>query len=150
MTPKIPPPLVMLICAGVSGWLTPVWPQLNWMSPYQLAAVAIALCGIVVSALGARAFRRVKTTVNPLQPHTATTLVVKGIYHYSRNPMYLGLLLVLIAWTLFLQNIWALVVTPVVFVLYIDRFQIAYEERALTALFGESYVKYLVQVRRWV
>lgn len=150
MTLKIPPPLVMLSLGGVCAWWTPVWPPLFTLSFYNVLAALFLLGGAVISALGVLTFRRAKTTVNPLKPHTASTLVTQGIYRYSRNPMYVGLLLVLAGWALYLQNLVALLIMPTIFVLYINKFQIAAEERALVALFGDGYIEYMRHVRRWV
>jgi len=75
--------------------------------------------------------------------------VSSGIYAVTRNPMYVGLLLVLIALAIFLSSPWTLV-GPAAYFLYIGRFQIAPEERALTALFGTEYTEYLSKVRRWL
>ncbi len=72
-----------------------------------------------------------------------------GIYSITRNPMYLGLLFVLTAWSIFLANPLPFLMLPV-FMLYINRFQIAPEERALTALFGSDFAAYQSRVRRWI
>lgn len=147
---KIPPLAVLLVCGlGMMGidWL---WPQARLAVPYgQIVAAMVALAGIVIFGLGGMAFRRVRTTVNPLKPETASTLVTNGIYAVTRNPMYLGALLALAGWALFLANLasWA---GPVVFVLYMNRFQIMPEERAMARLFGASYEEYRARVRRWL
>jgi protein-S-isoprenylcysteine O-methyltransferase Ste14 len=93
-------------------------------------------------------FRKAKTTVNPLKPH-ASSLVTWGVYAISRNPMYLGGLIMLLGWAIFLPNALAFVFLPI-YVLYINWFQIAPEERALTSLFGQTYVAYQMRARRWL
>ncbi len=113
------------------------------------AAAAIALVGIGFSAAGVLAFRRARTTVNPTTPDKATSLVSSGVYRITRNPMYVGLSFVLVAWAVFLSSAWALL-GPAAFVLYIGRFQIAPEERALAKLFGSEYAAYQARVRRWL
>jgi protein-S-isoprenylcysteine O-methyltransferase Ste14 len=113
------------------------------------AAAAIALVGIGFSAAGVLAFRRARTTVNPTTPEKATALVSSGAYRITRNPMYVGLAWVLVAWAVFLSSGWALL-GVVAFVLYIGRFQIAPEERALAQLFGSEYAAYRARVRRWL
>jgi protein-S-isoprenylcysteine O-methyltransferase Ste14 len=110
---------------------------------------ALALAGGVISLSGVIAFRRAKTTVNPLKPQNASSLVTTGVYGFTRNPMYVGLLFVLLGWAAFLFSPWALV-GPLAFVLYIGRFQIAPEERALVALFGPAFITYAARVRRWL
>lgn len=94
-------------------------------------------------------FKKAKTTVNPIYPDAATQLVIQGIYRYSRNPMYLGFVLLLCAWGLFLGDLITFIVIPA-FILIITYFQIIPEERALTEKFGEAYKQYLVTVRRWI
>ena len=112
-------------------------------------AIALAVAGAVVTSLGVMAFRRVSTTVNPTKPESTAVLVCSGVYRVTRNPMYLGFLLILFGWALFLANIFALLLLPG-FLVYMNRFQIAPEERALTARFGQSFVTYTSQVRRWL
>ena len=110
---------------------------------YVLTASAIAL---VVAAKWQ--FRKFNTTSNPMTPLKATTLVTGGIYRFSRNPMYLALLLILIAWGLFLGNAFNTLLVAG-FVAYMNKFQIASEEKALASKFGKSYHQYCILVRRW-
>jgi protein-S-isoprenylcysteine O-methyltransferase Ste14 len=112
-------------------------------------ALAIAAIGVAFSVSGFIAFRHAKTTINPRTPEAASSLVSSGVYRTTRNPMYVGLLLVLVAWAVFLPPGWALLGPPV-FVAYIHRFQITPEERALSALFGTEYSAYKARVRRWL
>jgi protein-S-isoprenylcysteine O-methyltransferase Ste14 len=93
-------------------------------------------------------FRQAKTTVNPLKPH-ASSLVTWGVYAISRNPMYLGGLIMLLGWAIFLSNALAFLFLPI-YVLYLNRFQITPEERVLTSLFGQTYVAYQARARRWL
>jgi protein-S-isoprenylcysteine O-methyltransferase Ste14 len=90
-----------------------------------------------------------RTTTNPLKPANASALVVRGIYRVTRNPMYLGLAALLAAWAIYLSSLAALAVLPL-FVLYINRFQIAPEERALRSRFGAEFEAYRARVRRWI
>jgi protein-S-isoprenylcysteine O-methyltransferase Ste14 len=92
-------------------------------------AIAIAMAGIVIAILGVIALRRAKTTVSPLKPEATSSIVTSGVYGFTRNPMYLGLALALLAWAVFVSSAWALL-GPVAFVLYMNRFQIIPEERA--------------------
>jgi protein-S-isoprenylcysteine O-methyltransferase Ste14 len=112
-------------------------------------AAAFALAGGCISLAGVVSFRRAKTTVNPLKPEKASSLVTGGIYKVTRNPMYLGLVLVLLAWAVFLSSAWALA-GPVAFVLYMNRFQIEPEERVMGTMFGDNYSEYKARVRRWL
>jgi protein-S-isoprenylcysteine O-methyltransferase Ste14 len=147
---KIPPPAVAAAVAVAMWGTSRLAPLLQVPSALRLAAAAaIALVGIGFSAAGVLAFRRARTTVNPTTPEKATSLVSSGVYRITRNPMYVGLSCVLVAWAVFLSSAWALL-GPTAFVLYIGRFQIAPEERALAKLFGSEYAAYQARVRRWL
>ncbi len=88
--------------------------------------------------------------MNPTNPSNASSLVVHGIYRVSRNPMYLGALMLLIAWGIYLGNLMVLVALPAAFVIYMNKFQIGPEEQALQQLFGDDFVSYKKKVRRWI
>jgi protein-S-isoprenylcysteine O-methyltransferase Ste14 len=109
----------------------------------------LAVLGAAVALGGVLSFRRAHTTVNPLKPETSAALVSTGVYSFTRNPMYLGMALVLLAWAVYLSSAWSLL-GPLLFALYITRFQIVPEERALEGLFGESFAAYRKRVRRWL
>lgn len=111
--------------------------------------VALVVVGIAFDLLGLLAFRSARTTVNPLKPERASSMVTGGVYRVTRNPMYLGMAVLLVAWAVYLSRLLPFV-GPVVFVLYITRFQIEAEERALRGLFGEEYSSYASRVRRWL
>lgn len=148
---RIPPPLVAL-AAALLMWLTSLLPAYVQEAPFALRttlAMVIAAVGVGFSVAGMWAFRRASTTMNPLTPDSASALVTGGVYRLTRNPMYLGLLLDLLAWAAFLWSPLALAVLPF-FVLYINRFQIVSEERALSSLFGAEYAAYRQLVRRWL
>lgn len=114
-----------------------------------MAALVIASIGGLFAIAGVAGFRRAQTTLNPTKPQATSALVIAGIYQYTRNPMYVGLLLVIVAWAAFLSSLWALL-GPLAFALYITRFQILPEERVLSGLFGAEYAAYRARVRRWL
>ena len=114
-----------------------------------VAAIAIALAGIAFSIAGVAALRRAKTTPNPLKPRTTSSLVTSGVYRFTRNPMYVGLALGLLGWAVFLSSAWSLL-GPLVFILYMTRFQIVPEERALSGIFGAAYSDFQARVCRWL
>jgi protein-S-isoprenylcysteine O-methyltransferase Ste14 len=145
------PPLVVLALAALAMWLTArTTPQLIVMyTGRTIFAIAIAGLGLAAMIAGVVEFRRANTTVNPHLPNTSTSVVTSGIYRLTRNPMYLGMLLVLIAWAIYVSNL-AAAIFPLLFALYLTRFQILPEERILTAKFGEPYRAYLRAVRRWM
>ena len=159
---KIPPPVVGLLVAsgmwGLSllGFQIPIAPL-----PKYVLVFFIAAAGVALDVMGILAFRRARTTVNPLKPERARTtvnplkperassMVTHGIYRFTRNPMYLGMVMFLLAWAIHLAALLPFI-GPLVFVLYITRFQIRPEERALKELFGDEYVAYAARVRRWL
>ncbi|HEL5040700.1 TPA: isoprenylcysteine carboxylmethyltransferase family protein [Stenotrophomonas maltophilia] len=147
---RVPPPLVMLLCAAI-GYMGSRWQPgaaLQLPVPELLAGLVMAF-GVVLNLLPKLAFRRVGTTVNPLRPATSSMLVTHSVYRYTRNPMYLGQATVLAGAMLYLQNLTALLAVPL-FVLYINRWQIMPEERALSACFPEAYAAFRQRVWRWL
>ena len=116
----------------------------------QLALIVpLLVAGGVAGIGGVLAFRRHETTVDPTRPHKASALVVASVYRHTRNPMYLGLALVLAAWAMYLANLVALLVLPA-FIAYMTRFQIKPEEEALLDKFGAEFALYMSRVRRWL
>jgi len=147
---KIPPVAVFLILAAGMWLLSRVAPALDFELPYApLIAVLTAVPGLVIAVAGVREFRRRSTTVNPMKPGEASSMVTNGVYRLTRNPMYLGLACCVFAWGLYLQN-FASLLGVVLFVTYMTLFQIKPEERALQKSFGEQYGHYISQVRRWI
>jgi protein-S-isoprenylcysteine O-methyltransferase Ste14 len=147
---KIPPPVVTLLVAGGMWRISRAAPLLELPGSIRAAvAGTLFIAGAIIGIAGVVSFRRAKTTVNPMKPESTSSLVNTGIYRYSRNPMYLGILFALVAWSVFLSSAWALT-GPVAFVLYINRFQIAPEERVLLTMFGDAYSVYAAKVRRWL
>ncbi len=147
---KIPPPVVALL-VGAAMWFVSYYgnsielPLLG----RSIAFGVIALIGGAVALSADLAFKRAKTTINPLKPQGSSALVTLGVYSFTRNAMYLGLLLVLLGWSVFLCSAPALL-GLVVFIAYITRFQIIPEERVLADKFGSAYTDYRARVRRWL
>jgi protein-S-isoprenylcysteine O-methyltransferase Ste14 len=147
---RIPPVALFLIAAAVMGGLAAFTGTARITFPGQLLAASVLLLAAgLVGLASVRTFARHETTVNPLRPERASRLVAAGIYRYSRNPMYLSLLLALAAWATWLGSWPALLVVPA-FVLAMNRWQILPEERALETLFGSEYEAYRQRVRRWL
>ncbi len=147
---RIPPPLVMLL-VGAAMWATArAWPAPAFDPPLRVPlAASIALIGLGIEIAAGWTFRRASTTVNPLRLQNAARLVTGGPNRFSRNPMYLSLALLLLAWAVWLGHVAALALWPL-FPLFITRFQILPEERALAARFGAEYAAYCAKVRRWL
>lgn len=143
---RIPPPILTMALALVMG-LAAGWPApdaLRW----ALALVVFLIAGAFgLPALGA--FRRAQTTIDPVRVDRASALVTTGIYRRTRNPMYVSLVLMLVAWSLFLGGVWVWA-GPLVLVLWLDRLQIRPEEAAMAARFGSRYEAYRSAVRRWL
>ena len=147
---KIPPPAIAVLMAGAMWGIYLVAPLLEVPAFTRVAAaLAIALAGAGFTLAGVISFRRARTTVNPMKPERTSSLVCSGIYKVTRNPMYVGLLFALVALAVFLSSAWALL-GPLAFVLYMNRFQIAPEERVLLGMFGTGYSAYKSKVRRWL
>lgn len=147
---KIPPPIVMTLCGGLAWAAARYLPALSFHLPFFNAiAITWAVSGFVLNVYPKLAFKRNGTTVNPLKPGSTTYLVTSGIYCYTRNPMYLGHSMLLLSWSLYLQNLGALLTVPA-FIVYITRFQILPEERHLSARFPIEYAAFCKQAPRWL
>lgn len=147
---RIPPPIVGAF-VGLAMWLAaPLGPSWSMSSPIRLGLVVLLVAiGLGFDLMGLLAFRASRTTVNPLSPHKASALVTRGVYRVTRNPMYVGMLCLLLAWAVQLSA-WLALAGPLIFVAYLTRFQIQPEERALQTLFGDAYAQYTSRVRRWL
>ena len=150
MKNKIPPPIILLL-SGIAMWFVAHSEFAYSVAiPFALAvAIALAAVGIFIAASAIRQFRTAETTVNPLQPEEATSLVDSGIFARTRNPMYVGLFLVLSAWATWLQSMSNLLLL-LAFVAYITYLQIKPEEAAMRKVFGQAYTDYCKRVRRWI
>jgi len=147
---RIPPPIVMIMTALAMWALSRVIPAVQAPDAvrYGIATVLLVFGGSV-GGLAFSAFRRVGTTINPVDIDTASSLVTTGIYAFTRNPMYVALTTLLVTLAILLSGPW-LLVGPLFFVLYTTRFQIVPEERAMQAKFGRAYGDYKARVRRWL
>jgi protein-S-isoprenylcysteine O-methyltransferase Ste14 len=147
---RIPPPIVGLCIAGFMWLAARVLPMLDFPLPArEIVAASLAAAGLLIDVTGIASFIHARTTVNPLKPQATSTLVTTGVYKLTRNPMYLGMLLMLLAWAAYLANAAAIALIPI-FVIYLNRFQIGPEERVLTTLFGDQFAAYRKRVRKWL
>jgi len=146
----IPPPFVAL-ASGLLMWgISSQWDVWRFAFAFQqIIAFGLIALGVSLDVTSILAFRRAKTTVTPLSPEKASSLVVSGLYRFTRNPMYLGLLLILIGIALLLGSM-ASGLIVIGFIAYITAFQIKPEEERLTKLFGAEYEQYKKRVRRWL
>jgi len=140
----------MLLGAALM-WVLNRWlPLVRWIAPpWSRWSSVLYVLGVTVIAAAMLRFRRSHTTINPMDPGAATHLVTDGIFRVSRNPMYVGLTLLLAGWGISLGSASVWVILPL-FVLYITRAQIIPEERALEARFANEYRAYRQRVPRWI
>jgi len=147
---KVPPVVQTLIAAALAwvlGRVAPLWhvePQVSVVGIGGSVAIALVFLG---SAL--LRFRLQRTTVDPMNPDKAQSLVVTGIYKVTRNPMYVGFVCLLAAWCFYLGDLTGFLTLPA-FIFVMTRFQIKSEESALQAKFGADYTSYMSRVRRWL
>jgi len=147
---KIPPVAVFLVAGALMWAVARALPKLVLPVPgAAMVATVLAAIGVALGVAGIIAFRRQGTTVHPVHPHKASAVVSEGVYRYTRNPMYLGLALFLLAWAVWLGNLVSLACVPA-FIAYITRFQIRPEERALLEKFGPDFGRYMESVSRWL
>jgi protein-S-isoprenylcysteine O-methyltransferase Ste14 len=143
MKARIPPPVVFLIC-GLSMFLIHrLTPSSDVDFLYRTSLfLVVLLAGLCVLVLGAANILKRKTTIHPDRKSLShpTSLVANGIFGYSRNPVYLGMATMLVAWIIFLAN-WLTVLGVIVFLAFITQYQIKPEEEALGKIFGEDYAR---------
>lgn len=146
---KIPPLALTAVTLGLIVALAWFFPAANLAIPgHRVVAAVLAGVGLVCLIGAARQFRRAETTLNPFAPEHTATLVITGLYRYTRNPMYLGMALLLAAAAAWFASVPGLLLVAV-FCAYLTRFQIEPEERAMAARFGAQYAAYRARVRRW-
>ena len=145
---KIPPPILVLILV-VSSFLSSKKIDVIHIPHQTLVSILILLIGILILIIPVTKFIKYKTTIDPIEFKKVNKLVTSGIYKYSRNPMYLRLLLIVISSSILYLNIYS-VSTPIFFYYWINRFQIQREEIFLTEKFGKEYLSYKTKTRRWI
>ena len=145
---KIPPPIVALTFGFLINYSKNIFPkiEIGWGS---VVGAFMIIIGFIIILSAIIQFKKYKTTITPLNPSNATKLIVHGIYKFSRNPMYLGLLLILFGISIIQNPIGGLLFVPL-FILYINHFQIIPEESAMLDLFKDDFLKYKENVRRWI
>jgi len=147
---KIPPPIYALLTAGLM-WLLNAWFPIASLleTPWNSLGLVLAMAGILIDLLAVIQFRKEGTTINPLRPDDSVKVLENGLYKISRNPMYLGMLLILGGFAVWLGSLSPLICLPV-FVFIITTQQILPEEETLRYKFGQDYLDYMHRVRRWI
>ena len=145
------PPVAQGVVAIILIWLFDRYAPLYHIKFIYQNIVAGSLIGIgaIVALAGIFAFIKLNTTVDPRYPEKTRELVIIGIYKYSRNPMYLGILLVITGIAVYFGAL-SSVFAVSLFVTFINKYQIVPEEVSLQEKFGESYTHYALNVRRWL
>ena len=142
---KIPPPIVTIIILLII--------YLFDLNEYNLNTDIISIItlfiGLIFIISAVIQFINRKTTVNPTKPHKTSTLVITGTYKITRNPMYLGMLLIIISFALYNASIISIILIPL-FIFYINKFQIEPEEFEMRKKFGKEYEDYCKKVDRWI
>ena len=145
---KIPPPILVFILV-ISNYFSSKKIDLIILPNQTLISILILLIGILILINPIFKFIRSKTTIDPIKFKRVNKLITSGIYKYSRNPMYLGFLIIVISTSIFYLNIYS-ITTPFFFYFWINRFQIKREEIFLTEKFGKEYLQYKTKTRRWI
>ena len=147
---KIPPAVLFLLCV-VLMWLTDRWlsfEPLVLLIPDWVYSLFLSIGGLTI-LLGIIEFRRKSTTINPHKPQDTTAFVKSGIYRLTRNPMYLGMVLILCAAVVRLENMLTILFIPI-FIWYMNELQIKPEEEVMEQKFGDEFLEYKKKVRRWL
>lgn len=148
MNNKIPPPIVTFIC-GIAIYLSKTFFNQFFNYNNNTISLFLLILGLLVFISAVKSFRKHKTTVNPLEPRKASSLVTTGIFKFSRNPMYLGMLIILLSIS-FRFNLIGGIIISLFFYFFITKFQIIPEEVAMNELFGNEFVDYEKKTRRWI
>ena len=147
---KVPPVAQVIITAAAMYGVSKMVPALTFsLNGSTALAVGLGVMGLSLGIMGVTQFRIAQTTPNPQALEKVSSLVTSGVYQYSRNPMYVGLVLILLGWAFYLSHFLAFVLLPI-FILYMTRFQIQPEEQMMAQKFGKTYQDYLNKVRRWI
>tara|TARA_Y100000814_G_scaffold28769_2_gene18715 strand:+ start:527 stop:973 length:447 start_codon:yes stop_codon:yes gene_type:complete len=148
MKKRIPPPLIAMLCVLIIFLSKSIFPSFVFSYKLQLG-IFVSTIGFLLLIVSIKSFIDNKTTINPLNLKKSTYLVTSGVFRFSRNPMYLGMLLFLLGTAIILNIIGGLIIS-ILFIFYMNFFQIIPEEKALENLFGKNYRNYRKTVRRWI
>lgn len=149
MRNRVPPPIITAGLCGVAFILSKYAPLRDILPSFRWIGGGVAFLGLIILLWAGVLFKRRKTTVNPFRPEKTSVIVAEGPYRFTRNPMYLGMLFLLIGLSLIFAHP-ANIILIVGFIVYMTQTQIKPEEDALTIQFGTDYTDYMAKVRRWV
>ena len=146
---RIPPPFLFAFLALAMAGASLALPGVNVFGGLRWPLVAVFFLLALIGVAAVRGFTQAKTTIDPVHIDRASRLVTSGAFSITRNPMYVSMACLLVALAFYLSVPW-LFLGPVLFVLFITRFQIIPEERVMTEKFGDAYATYRERVRRWI
>ena len=145
---RLLPPVLMLLCLVAMLAVDRLLPVLELIpAPLHPAGIVLAAAGIGFAVAGRMTFARAATEIYTFRE--PGRLVTGGVFRISRNPMYLGMLLLLMGAAVLLGSLTPFVVAAF-FGIVADRWYIRFEEAAMTAKFGEAYRTYQHRTRRWL
>ena len=147
MKTLIPPPIVTIVFLFVIFFTKDIF-RFSIELPTLLGYIII-VAGLIIIFVAAKQFKAANTTINPTKPETASVLVSNGVFSYSRNPMYLGMLIIIIGFSI-IHNLIAIIVFMPLWIIYMINFQIIPEEEAMKILFKEEFLNYSKKTRRWI
>ena len=148
MNNKIPPPIVTLAFGLMIYFSRNIFPDINNIIFY-IHSLFFIILGPFILISAVRSFKAEQTTINPININNASSLVISGVFKYSRNPMYLGMVFILLALSFRFNLVGGILFTSI-FIMYITKFQIIPEEAAMKSIFGEDFNKYKNKTRRWI
>lgn len=145
------PPLAQFVLVALLMWLLARWldAETSYSVLWSLLVILVVVAGLAIIILAALTLHFGKTTLDPRRPEQTARLITEGVFSFSRNPAYLGLLSILLGWGFYLNSLYAIPGLPI-FWATVTWLQIIPEERSLTARFGEPYRQYCIRVRRWL
>lgn len=147
---KIPPPLIMILSAALNYFLQKLpFGRIADQGELIMISILFAVAGVLIAVIAVLQFKKLQTTIDPLKPEKASNLARDGIFKWTRNPMYLGMLMVLFGVLWYFGSITG-IAAMLFFVVYITYFQIMPEERALKVVFGDEFQRYKNDTRRWI
>ena len=147
MKTLIPPPIVTIVFLFVIFFTKDIF-RFSIELPTLLGYITI-VAGLIIIFVAAKQFKAANTTINPTKPETASVLVSNGVFSYSRNPMYFGMLIIIIGFSI-IHNLIAIIVFMPLWIIYMINFQIIPEEEAMKILFKEEFLNYSKKTRRWI
>ena len=147
MKTLIPPPIVTIVFLFVIFFTKDLF-RFSLIFP-SLPGYITIFTGLMIIFVAVRQFKHANTTINPVKPENASVLVSSGVFSYSRNPMYLGMLLIIIGFSV-IHNLIAILVFMPIWIIYMTYLQIIPEEEAMKKIFKEDFINYCKKTRRWI